>query len=102
MKNIEEYILRGQSMIMCAKVSQKEVIGAIRELGEFGARPEGMAVDPDAMIYHKQYDIDYEAEGNGQSAKASGRLKLNLYFDCAPYLEKHEASRLILFFVGYT
>ena len=81
LKNLEEYILRGQSMIMCAKVSQKVVIEAIRELGEFGARPEGMAVDPDAMIYHKQYDIDYEAEGSGQSEKVSGRLKLNLYFD---------------------
>ena len=81
LKNLEEYILRGQSMIMCTKVSQKKVSGAILELGEFGVRPEGMTVDPDAKIYHKQFDIDYEAEDSDQSAKASDRLKLNLYFD---------------------
>jgi hypothetical protein len=81
LRNLEKYILRGQSTVTCAKTSQKEVAKAIRELGEFGARPEGMAVDPDAKIYYKQYDIDYVVESIGQSTKASDRLKLNLYFD---------------------
>ena len=68
-------------MVMCAKTSRKEVAKAIRGLGEFGARPEGMAVDPDAKIYYKQYDIDYAVESIGHATKASDRLKLNLYFD---------------------
>jgi hypothetical protein len=81
LRNLEKYILRGQSMIMCAKTGQKNVTKAIQGLGEFGARPEDMSVDSDAMIYHKQFDIDYEVEGMGQATKMSDRLKLNLYFD---------------------
>ena len=81
LRNLENYILRGQSMVMCAKTGQKEVVNAIRNLGEFGARPEGMVVDPGAKVYYKQYDIDYKVESTGQAVKASKRLKLNLYFD---------------------
>jgi hypothetical protein len=81
LRNLETYILRGQSMIMCAKTGQKEVAKVIQGLGEFGARPDGMAVDPDARLYYRQYDIDYEVESIGTTAKASDRLKLNLYFD---------------------
>jgi hypothetical protein len=81
LRNLEKYILRGQSMVMCVKTGQKKVVAAIREFGEFGARPDEMSVDPDAMVYHKQYDIDYEVESTGQSTKKSDRLKLNLYFD---------------------
>jgi transposase len=81
LRNLEKYILRGQSMIMCAKTSHKEAVKAIRELGEFGARPDGMEVDSDARIYYRQYDIDYEVESIGVSTKKSDRLKLNLYFD---------------------
>jgi hypothetical protein len=81
LRNLETYILRGQSMIMCTKTGQKEVAKAIQEFGEFGARPDGMAVDPDARLYYKQYDIDYEVESIRATAKASDRLKLNLYFD---------------------
>ena len=66
---------------MCTKTSQKEVVKAIQGLGEFGARPEGMVINPDAKIYYKQYDIDYVVESIGKSTKASNRLKLNLYFD---------------------
>ena len=81
LRNLEKYILRGQSMVMCAKTGQKEVAKVIRGLGEFGARPEGMAVDPDAKIYYKQFDIDYEVESIGGAVKAPDRLRLNLYFD---------------------
>jgi hypothetical protein len=79
--NLEKYILRGQSMVMCVKIGQKEAVKAIRELGEFDARPEGMVVDPDAEIYYRQYDVDYSVKSIGKSVKASDRLKLNLYFD---------------------
>jgi hypothetical protein len=81
LRNLEKYILRGQSMVMCTKTGQRDVIKAIRGLREFGARPEGMTIDPDARIYHTQYEINYAVESTGQSVKASDRLKLNLYFD---------------------
>ena len=81
MRNLEKYILRGQSMVMCAKTGQKDVAKAIKGLKEFSARPKEMAVDSEAMVYHVQFDIDYEVESTGQSAKKSDRLKLNLYFD---------------------
>jgi len=81
LRNLEKYILRGQSTVMCVKTGQPEVLKAIKELGEYGARPDGMTVDPVAMVYHKQYDVDYEVKSTGQSAKKSDRLKLNLYFD---------------------
>jgi len=81
LRNLEKYILRGQPMVMCAKTGQRDVAKAIRELGEFGARPEGMTIDPDAKIYHIQYEIDYVVESIGKFTKASDRLKLNLYFD---------------------
>jgi hypothetical protein len=81
LRNLEKYILRGQSIVMCAKTCQKNVTKAIQELGEFGARPEEMTVDPEAMVYYKQYGISYEVESTGQATKMSDRLKLNLYFD---------------------
>jgi hypothetical protein len=76
--NLEKHILRGQSMVMCTKVSQKDVAGAIRKLGEFGVRPDEMMVDPEAKIYYSQYDIAYKSKNIKQ---ANSRLKLNLYFD---------------------
>ena len=81
LRNLEKYILRGQSTIMCVKTGQAEVLKAIKELGEYGARPDGMTVDPIAMVYHKQYEVDYDVKSTGQSAKKSDRLKMNLYFD---------------------
>jgi hypothetical protein len=81
LRNLEKYILRGQSMVMCAKTGQKDVMKAIKGLRQFGARPEEMIVDSEAMVYHKQFNIDYEVESTGQATKLSDRLKLNLYFD---------------------
>jgi len=81
LRNLEKYILRGQPMVMCAKTGQRDVVKAIKNLGEFGDRPDGMTVDPDARIYHIQYEIDYVVESTGSSAKKSDRLKLYLYFD---------------------
>jgi transposase len=81
LRNLEKFILQGQSMVMNTKVGQKKVAKAIQELGEFSARPDEMMVDSDDRVYYKQYDIDYKVESIGQTAKASNRLKLNLYFD---------------------
>ena len=66
---------------MCVKTGHSDVLKTIKELGEFGARPDGMVVDSDARIYHKQYEIGYEVKSIGQSSKKADRLKLNLYFD---------------------
>jgi hypothetical protein len=81
LRNLEKYILRGQSMVMCVKTGQADVLKAIRELGEFGARPQGMVIDADARVYHKQYNIDYEVKSIGPTTRKADRLKLNLYFD---------------------
>ena len=81
LRNLEKYILRGQSIVMCVKSGQGDALKAIQGLREYGARPEGMMVDADARVYHKQYDIAYEVKSTGQSAKKADRLKLNLYFD---------------------
>ena len=78
-RNLEKYILRGQPMIMCAKTGQKDVTEAIRRLGEFGSRPEGMMIDPEVKIYYSQYDFVYNSKNIGQAD--SNQLKLNLYFD---------------------
>ena len=92
LRNLEKYILRGQSMVMCVKTGQREAANVIRGLEEFGDRPKEMTVDPDAMIYHKQYDIDYKVKSIGESIKASDRMKLNIYFD--PIRRSHELIEL--------
>jgi hypothetical protein len=81
LRNLEKYILRGQSMVMCVKTGQGDALKAIKEIGEFGGRPDGMTIDPSAQIYYKQFEIDYEVKSTGQASKKSDRLKLNLYFD---------------------
>lgn len=81
LRNLEKYISRGQATVMCTRTSQKDVLKAIKGFGEFSARPDEMLIDPDAKIYHKQYDIDYKVENIGPFGKSSDRLKLNLYFD---------------------
>jgi transposase len=81
LRNLEKYILRGQHMVMCVKTGQADALKAIKDLGEFGARPESMAVDPDAKVYYKQYEIGYVVKSIGQTAKGADRLRLNLYFD---------------------
>ena len=81
LRNLEKYILRGQSMVMCVKTGQGDALKVIKELGEFSGRPDGMTIDPDARIYHKQYEIEYEVKSTGQATRKSDRLRLNLYFD---------------------
>jgi transposase len=79
--NLEQFILRGQSMIMCTKTSQKEVMKAIDNLGEFGTRPESMKADRKGMVYYEQFNIEYEIEHKGNNKRKTYNLKLNLYFD---------------------
>ncbi len=81
LRNLESYIAKGQAMIMCTKVQQKHVMEKILAFGEFNPRPDGMEIDRDTRLYHKQYDITHDVEGNGGSTRKSDRLRLNIYFD---------------------
>lgn len=80
-RNLEAYILKGQAMVMCTKVQQRQVIEKILSYGQFISRPEEMEVDKDRRLYYQQFDLDYVVERNARSSKASDTLKLNLYFD---------------------
>ena len=81
LKNLERYILKGQSMIMCAKVQQSCIMDRLLGFGAFDTRPEGMEIDKDTRLYNKQYDLEYNVESKGARVKESDRLKLNIYFD---------------------
>ena len=39
-----------------------------------------MVIDPEARIYHKQFELEYEVKGTGQAVRKSDLLELNLYF----------------------
>jgi hypothetical protein len=80
-RNLETYILKEQAMIMCTKVQQCFVSEKINAFGAFDGRPNEMEIDPEAQIYYKQYDIEYEVNSTGTSSKKATALKLNLYLD---------------------
>jgi transposase len=81
MRTLEDYITRGQAMVMCTKVGQKHVRKVIESFGGFSDRPDGMSIDTENRLYFSQHDIAYNVEHRGGKDKASDRLKLNLYFD---------------------
>jgi hypothetical protein len=81
MRNLEKFILQNLSMIMCTKISQKDVAKAIESLGEFELCPTSLTIDHDEKIFYKQFEIDYEVEGKRHAIKKANRLKVNLYFD---------------------
>jgi transposase len=88
-RNLEQFILRGQPMIMCTKTDQKEVAKAIEGLAAFGMNPSEMKLDQGTNLYFKQYDIDYEVTKSDNSNCRSDRLKLNLYFNPFHRLNEH-------------
>lgn len=66
---------------MGTKVGQKHVRKEIDLFGSFDHHPEGMEIVPKERIYYKQYDLEYQIEGQRSNVKQADRLKLNLYFD---------------------
>ena len=80
-RNMEAYIMGGQPLIMWVKVRQAMVMDRIRQLGEFSHSPQGMEVDEEKRIYHRQYELDYKVDVRKGCTKGSDRLRLNLYFD---------------------
>jgi len=81
LQNLERYILRGQPMIMCVSVHQKFVLEKILAFGAIDGRPGDMALDLASKLYYKQYSLEYEVRGNGDTVHKADRLKLNLYFN---------------------
>ena len=80
-RNLEMYIDNGQPMIMGTKTNQKHVLKEIDKFGTFDHHPDAMEIDPDTRLYYKQYDLDYQIEGQCDNVKKAHKLKLNLYFD---------------------
>ena len=80
-RNIEHYIRDGRAVIMAVKTNCRMVLERIDALGEFGAKPDGMRIDPGTGYYFRQYDIPYSVVCTNGKEKAADRLRLNLYFD---------------------
>ena len=91
-QNLEKYILRGQPMIMCVKMRQKIVLDRIAEFGTIGGKPEDMLFDTESRLYYKQYDLEYDVRGNGDSVHKADRMKLDLFFD--PFRRAAEQTEL--------
>lgn len=91
-QNLEKYILRGQPMIMCVKMRQKIVLDRIAEFGTIGGKPGDMLFDTESRLYYKQYDLEYDVRGNGDSVHKADRMKLDLFFD--PFRRAAEQTEL--------
>jgi hypothetical protein len=77
--NIENYMLRGQKMIMAVKTCNKDAAKAIKNINNF-EKPD-MEFNADNKIYYRQYDINYSVNNSKNKIKQSDNLKLNLYFN---------------------
>ena len=79
-QNLEEYLGKGQKMIMAAKVGQKSILDKINEFGLFDHHPKEMKFSVEEGVYFKQYDQEYSMETSRGTVKKIDTLKLNLYF----------------------
>ena len=43
-----------------------------------------MLFDTESRLYYKQYDLEYDVRGNGDSVHKADRMKLDLFFDPFP------------------
>ena len=57
------------------------LLKAIKSIDLSTGVPEGMAFSKDTGLFYRQYDLDYQVQGNGEHVIKADRLKLNLYFD---------------------
>lgn len=81
MNNLETCIAKGQKIITSVKCGQGEALKAIKSIDLSTGVPEGMSFSKDTKLFYKQYDLDYQVEGNGGHVIKADRLKLNLYYD---------------------
>ncbi|MDR1608622.1 MAG: transposase [Deltaproteobacteria bacterium] len=91
-RDLEQFIIRGQPMIMCGQTSQTEVAKAINELGDFDSYPKTMTIDPVTKLYYKRYDLEREIAGARSTMETPQKLKMILYFD--PTIRDHELREL--------
>jgi len=80
-QNLEKYILRGQPLVMCIKMRQKLVLDRIAEFGAIDGKPGDMIFDAESRLYYKQYDLEYDVRGSGDTVHKADRMKLDLFFD---------------------
>ena len=81
LRNIEHYIRDGRPVVMAVKTGCRMVQEKIDAFGAFGAKPDGMQIDPDSGYYFRQYDIPYTVVSCNGREKNADKLRLNLYFD---------------------
>jgi len=93
-QNLEKYILRGQPMIMCVKMRQKLVLDKIAEFGVIDGKPGDMLFDAESKLYYKQYNLEYDVRGNGDTIHKADRMKLDLFFD--PFRRASDQTELEL------
>ena len=81
LKNLELCIAKGQKLITSVKCSQGEPLKAIKSIDLSTGVPEGMVFSKETGLFYRQYDLDYQVQGNGDHVIKADRLKLNLYYD---------------------
>ena len=81
LKNLEICIAKGQKLITSVKCGQGEPLKAIKSIDLSTGVPEGMTFSKETGLFYKQYDLDYQVQGNGNHVIKADRLKLNLYYD---------------------
>lgn len=81
LKNLEICIAKGQKLITSVKCGQGEPLKAIKSIDLSTGVPEGMTFSKETGLFYKQYDLDYQVQGNGDHVIKADRLKLNLYYD---------------------
>ena len=81
LKNLEVCIAKGQKLITSVKCGQGEPLKAIKSIDLSTGVPEGMTFSKETGLFYKQYDLDYQVQGNGDHVIKADRLKLNLYYD---------------------
>lgn len=81
MRNLENFIAKGQKIITSIRVSGSEVLEKIRSIDLSHGYPTNMELACEEDIYYAQFDMPYDISGNGESTIHAKHSKLNLYFN---------------------
>ena len=79
-RNLEEYIIHGQKMIMCVKAGSGFALEAIRSLGGYSFVPRGFEPDCKKGHYYRQFDLSHTVRLPDGTFRESDRLKLDTCF----------------------
>ena len=64
MRNLEVYIAKNQKVILSVKCGQGEALKAIKSIELSTGVPQGMTFSKNTNLFYKQYDLDYQVQGN--------------------------------------